>query len=332
MSVYDTMNELEKTRKQSFASTIAIVMAPFSIAVWFIYCRMNNSGFTSAPIIYTIVIIWGALAIYLSKRSKTKFKALYKSTFVTNILPNYFDNIVYDWQKGFSKQRIEDFCLIRKGNIYRSEDYLRGTYKGIDFEQADAYVAMKTYGEHSTTTVYFNGRVLAFSFPKNQILGLQVYSKRFQFPASNSNGLRLKKVELESESFNKNFVTKSANPHDAFYVLTPSLMERIQSLDHTYKTIIMYFSLGKLYLGIEGCPDCFDAPTNKKLSFPDEQARVKRDIQIILDVIDTMTQSPISQNEAPASQNMTPASQNTVPASQNTVSNLISGAPKFRLK
>lgn len=199
---------------------------------------------------------------------------------------------MYDWTRGFSENDVKQFGLSKLGNRFRSEDYLSATYNDIKFQQADVTIEYESGSdENSSTTTYFKGRMLAFEFPKNNITSVQLHSKKFKYPAKNPFGYNMKRISMESDFFNKTFDVTSANEHDAFYVLTPHLMESIQKIYEKYKNVEMHFTGNNLYVGINGCNDTFDAPSTKKLSYPVEQERIRKDIQDIMDIIDTMTQT-----------------------------------------
>lgn len=318
MGISDAMNELEKLRKRNnimlgvtIAVPILLLIISFSISanstrknaeVIYEYGYDADAATRTAktatflPFVFIVMIALILACVFMYNNNRKRFKQIYKETFVINSLANYFSQVVYDWKNGFSQQQVENFGLSRLGNRFSSEDYLRGVYNDIHFAQSDVTIQYHSgNGENSSTTTYFEGRMFSFDFPKNQVLSLQIHSKNFGYAQKNPGGFKLEKVHMESEYFNKNFVVKTANQHDAFYILTPALMERIQALKSKYKTLIMYFSGGRLCIGIEGCTDTFDPPMGKKLSYPDEQARVRRDVQDIIDVIDTMTQNPVMQ-------------------------------------
>ena len=302
MGISDSMNELERLRSRNslligLTFGIPIVSMFFYGSLMFRSASPQASASTASPsLAFPLLMLFIPVSIVvlllMANKNRKRFKQLYKETFVVNSLSNYFSQVMYDWENGFSQEQVKNFGLSRMGNRFSSEDYLRGVYKDILFEQADVTIRYHhNTGKSSSTVTYFKGRMFSFTFPKNQVTSLQVHSKNFAYAQSSPSGFKMQKVNLESEDFNKNFVVKTAYEHDAFYIITPALMERIQALSSKYRTVVMYFSDGRLFLGIEGCTDTFDPPMNKKLSYPEEQERIRRDVQDIIDVIDTMTQS-----------------------------------------
>lgn len=311
MGISDSMNELEKLRKTNNVLKVMTFILPAALVVITVFSNLNSYrtndsneyGYETAtkaaktatliPFLFIVVVAIFLASSHFLKQNKQKFQTIYKETFVVSALSNYFSQVVYHWQSGFSQNQVANFGLSRLGNRYSSEDYLRGEYNGIRFEQSDVKIQYhSSNGKSSSTTTYFKGRMMAFDFPKNQVIGLQIYSKNFMY---SDNRFRLQKVKMESDYFNKHFIVKTVNEHDAYYILTPALMERIQALKEKYRTLIMYFSAGRLCVGIEGCTDTFDPPMMRKLSYPEEKERVRRDVQDIIDVIEIMTQNPVMQ-------------------------------------
>ena len=82
--------------------------------------------------------------------------------FVVGILNEVFDNVTYKYNSGLPEQDVRQFGLVKMGNRYSSEDYLKGSYKGIGFEQAEVTIKYDKNGRKqatyktsgSTTNVY----------------------------------------------------------------------------------------------------------------------------------------------------------------------------------
>ena len=70
---------------------------------------------------------------------------------------------------------------------------------------------------------------MVFDFNKKFVANMYVVSKNFL--SSSITKSTLSKVKLEDTEFNKLFNVYSGLEHDAFYILTPSLMEKIKKLE-----------------------------------------------------------------------------------------------------
>ena len=104
--------------------------------------------------------------------------------------------------------------------------------------------------------------------------------------------MNLEKVEMEDVNFNKRFVVRSTSPHDAFYVLTPQMMQRLTYLEQTYGRITMVIVNGKLYIGIDNRMDSFDPQYMKPIEYLREKERMLADVKVIEDLIQILNCLP----------------------------------------
>jgi hypothetical protein len=69
----------------------------------------------------------------------------------------------------------------------------------------------------------------------------------------------MRKIKMESIQFNSEFKIYTNDDHDAFYLLTPHLMEKLLKLDSKYCDKIGFsFLNSKLYIAIDSRIDTFD--------------------------------------------------------------------------
>lgn len=281
MGAYDIVQQLETMRKKintyggfSMGSMI-LGMIAFS---------MPGIG----PLFGFIGIVLGVVISVKSSGLRNEFNRIYKDTFVNAVLSEIFDNVDYKWEHGFDRDFVREFGLCQMGNRFSSEDYLRASYKGVNFEQADVKVWYKSSGKNSHTTIYFKGRMFVFDLPLKKVVSLKVFSDNFMYRSKSTDGFKLRKVEMESSLFNKQFDVFALNEHDAFYVLTPHVMERIAEINNTFRNVSMHFHGGRLYVGINVNGDAFDSNMSTKIDYLAEKDKAQRDAQVIIDIIDTL--------------------------------------------
>ena len=166
-----------------------------------------------------------------------------------------------------------------------------------DFVQADVHIEEKhesrdSDGHTSTTWVtIFRGRWMIFDFNKNFKANIQVSQKWFgNSKVSNwGNKLKYKKVMMEDEAFNKMFRTYAQNEHDAFYVLTPSLMEKIKQLTNSISgRILLCFIDNKLHVGVQTGEDSFEHGIFSKIDENQITEEISKDIKLITQFIDDL--------------------------------------------
>ena len=99
---------------------------------------------------------------------------------------------------------------------------------------------------------------------------------------------------MESVEFNKKFDVFSDNPHDAFYIITPNFMERLNALTTKYKSVAMSVTGRSIVVAFnEPENNAFD-PKNMagKVDYVEEQAKIQSDIDDIKIIISTILDLP----------------------------------------
>lgn len=291
MGAYELVQRLEKLRKQVNSYGVIGVVSVMLVIPCFVFLAPHVESESTFHLIRNIVILIMPVAIIfiiLSGKKRKEFKELYKGTFVNAVLGEFFENPRYEWKNGFSERSVADFGLTRMGNLFSSEDYLQATYQGVHFEQADVKVQYYSSGENSHTTTYFSGRMFVFDFPKFELLPIQVFDERFTYRAKTAERFKMYKIKMESVEFNRYFDVRAAREHDAFYILTPQMMENIMELRRRYGSVLFNFSSGRLFLGIECGMDAFDADMRKPINYAEEKEKMRNDVRVIIDIIDTM--------------------------------------------
>ena len=99
-----------------------------------------------------------------------------------------------------------------------------------------------------------------------------------------------KKVSMESESFNKKFNVFAQNEHDAFYIITPSLMERIERLDENNKgKLLLCFIDNRLHIGIYDGKDSFEpGSVFKEIHEQEAIEKISNEIKVITQFVDEL--------------------------------------------
>ena len=281
--LYADMNALKEIRTRALVGVslmiIAIVIILYSIVILF-----------SAPIgifgclvfVVGICFFWG---------TNKKFKILYKKIFVEKQLRDNFKNVIYDWQSGFNVNQVESFGLCDIGNRFRSEDYLRAEYEGVTFEQSDVTVQdVRSNGRSTYTVTYFKGRMITFDFPEKFVSSVQIFSDQFKHRGRPFGNMRPQKVEMESVQFNKKFDVLALVPHDAFYLLTPHFMEKIDGLSRKYGSIAVHIAGNRVFMGFnEPNHNAFDVDSMmNEISYPEQMEAVKKDIDDIKTIIEIL--------------------------------------------
>lgn len=238
--------------------------------------------------------------IYISVQTK-KLRKVYKETIVTPVLEGLFPGCYYDHGQGFDKGYLGETRLFSMGNRYSSSDYLKGTYKGIDFEFADVYIANEVRTNKSTvTTVYFRGQWLVVTPKKTINSKLYVIDRDNHYSSPKGwifGGRDLEKVELESIKFNDLFKVFASEPHDAFYILTPPLIEKLLMADN--RDISMYQDRSSMHIALRSNADLLEPKLFTAIDVEVEKQKVAEQMHSMLSVLDVIVlQSRESEGES----------------------------------
>lgn len=260
--------DLEQLRKEALSQFWIRISFVLIIALVLIVISPFLSVFVA---LFGIVI----LAFIPNRRKKDYFDAL-KDSAIRGQFEEAFGSVVVDYDKGYNKSFISQTGLIQMGNEYSSDDFVSGVCNGVPFSRSDVYIADTSSDSdgNSSTTVYFEGRWMVFEFPKELSGDLQVFEKSFHH-ANKRKGLFTKKSErrheifLEDEVFNKRYVVMAQDDHDAFYFLTPHMMEKIDRYCSQ--------SDGRFMLGILG--NCLHVAINNRKNPMEPSMFRKNDVE-----------------------------------------------------
>lgn len=234
------------------------------------------------------------IKVIINGKDISKFRKEYKNIFVLNALKNNFENLTYDFEDGFSEQKIRETRMFNTSDRFTSNDYISGNYKSIKFEQSDIHIQE----EHEETDAdgnanihwetVFEGRLMIFDFNKNFMANMLVVSNNFPTNALLKNG-KMSKIKMEDTEFNKGFKVYSDLEHDAFYILTPHFMEKMKKIYNELKCGIMFGFLGnKLYVAVDNREDSFEYNVLKPIDEKEINNNIVRDIKLITDFVNEL--------------------------------------------
>ncbi len=256
------IEELEKLRKKAIMSQLFILILIIS-AFLFIFFLSSNIIF----FILAFVLIF-TYSFYANK-TIVSYKNKFKEHFVESALSRVINNLEYNHEFGFSKENIKDTGLLSTGDIFSSNDYVKGTYKNVTLEFADIHVQeQRGSGKNKHYVTTFLGSYMVFEFNKKFKSNVRLWEKGFY--AVDTNGLfrenKYKNVEMEDIDFNNNFTTQAHNQLDAFLILTPHMMEKLKKLTYDTRGEMLFgFIDNKLYIANNTSNDSFEPSVWKKI-------------------------------------------------------------------
>ena len=288
------MEELEELRLKIKGRYIKGIIITIIATIIFAIFMFN---LIMVPIILGIII-----TVISTVKLNHQYKIVFKKVFVVKALEAKFTDLVYEPDRGMPYETIAGTKMMRMGDRYHSEDFISAKYKDIKFEQADVHIEEEdtsTDSDGHTTTTYvtiFKGRWMIFDFNKSFKADVQVVQKGFGNSKVKTMSLfgkkddLFKKVSMESESFNKKFNVYAQNEHDAFYIITPSLMTRIEKLDELNKgKLLLCFINNRLHIGIYDNKDSFEPDSVfKEINEEEIVKRISGDIEMIAQFVDEL--------------------------------------------
>lgn len=293
-----SVEELEELRVKSKSDSIIWTCFYFFVCLGFAYFTgffSSDSEAINSDFDYIIVVIACAIISYvlgcakaMSSKSYQKYSNGYKKLFVKSTFNKLFDEVYYDVDNSVNVDKVFDNIknvgMLQIGNCIHSNDYIYGKYKGVNFEYSDFVTSNKT---DDSNIVLFAGQWLIFDFNKKFKFDFQVCEKDFK--NSKVDRENFKKVELEDIEFNNIFNVYSQNDLDTFFVLTPSIIEKLKELNNNLNgSLLLCFVENKLHIGLCNGEDFFERDVSSEINVNKENEKVMEDLKVILSFVDIL--------------------------------------------
>ena len=175
-------------------------------------------------------------------------------------------------------------------NCVDGSDHIKAVYNGLNIELGDVELSDKTEEtdeEGHTNThqfTFFKGQWLTCDFGKE--LAGQVYISEWTKKDHRS---MKSNVTMDNEQFGKRFCVRADDPQEAYYILTPHMMEYILTMaDKSGGTVYMSFLReGKMHVAVKTGRDFFELG---KSNADVEELRQKflGELRWFTDIVDTL--------------------------------------------
>lgn len=232
----------------------------------------------------TLIIIGFIAGLVTSMTARKQYAAAYKKEIVQAVLERFFDDLTMETDGGFREDWVSAQHFIPTGNRFSSDDLICGSYRGCPFRRSDVCTQQVTStGKTTTVTTLFEGPWMIFQFPKEFTHYLLVREKEFLAngkPGGWFSGLHAEKIRMESEPFNAKFEVYAENEHEAFYLLTPHFMEKLEQAEQEIKGRMYYGFIGsEFHVAVDNHENSFEPPvfsavTESDLKDIEHQARL----------------------------------------------------------
>lgn len=274
--------ELEKERKSIYKKCrLGYVLAGLLVVI-------GIATFFLIPFLVIIFILIAIVIIIVTSSKTNQFKKKFKEIVVKKMVKEELgSDAVYKINGGIPISEINSLKIASDPDRYSTEDYISCTYNGVPYQMCDCtleerHVTHDSDGhEQVSYRTYFKGRVIKIDFQRDLNIELKVVNH----PTQGFKYKPLIAVETEVIEFNKKFKSYATSKEDAFYILTPMMIQKMLELEKMY-TGGMYFvfAKGNLYVLINNSGDSLEIHLSKPL---DEKQieRIKSDILIGASII-----------------------------------------------
>ena len=245
----------------------------------------------SALFPFTIIMVFFLLK---NRRALAEYRSLYKTVFVEEALQEAFPGCVYEANAGIGEVELARLGMVNTGDIFHSEDLVTGDYHGLKFKQADVLIRERDEDSDGNTTyvTLFRGRWAIFDIKKNFDFKLAVVGKSFRVASLRNNDKlhKFRKIELESDGFHGRFNVYAQDGFEAFYLLDPAFMTRVEKLGEACQNrVALFFVGGELHIAVNNFENSFEAASmHKEIDKKAEIEKVKKDIRLITDIVDSL--------------------------------------------
>lgn len=292
---------------EAFGAISFVLLAPALMLIGILEA-VNSESIGLIEIIIAIALL---VCSYLLSKIRVKLEKTLKNfigEYITkDVLAEKLDIEKYEPTGMSDRQSIKASGIMPGYDRIEGSDYIKAAYKGQEIIYCDIKMEQERTtrdddGHESTTyVVVFQGPFVQIPLGKKLNGHVKILERRnkrkkrgilsdlFDSAVDKMGIKRDTVVELENEAFNNQFEVKTDDEEFAFYILTPQFMENIIKADEYaagYTNIS--FKDETAYIAINNGKDAFEIKKtmyNKK-RLEDARAKMRRDMDIILSIID----------------------------------------------
>lgn len=236
------------------------------------------------------------VGIYGTSAEMALVKRQLNRAVIPQILSEYFEDVVYNPEGTVPLDQVSE-AFWGEYNRHMGSDYIKCRYHGIDIEMSDLTLEKVT---HRTVTdekgntkqeeeveTLLHGQWMIFDFHKQLSANVRLLANTKK---------RKDGIETENMAFNNKFRISSSSPHDAFYVLTPHMMEHILQVTANAggNVDFMFMMDGKLHLAMHTHKNHFETGDLKNTSLDALRDKFRGEIDFILSVVNELKDELLS--------------------------------------
>ena len=266
-----TIEELERKRKNIMVGKIvSFIIFLLIIIVFYLIFRSFYELFADVLMPFIVIISIPIYSSYDSKKTIAKIDNLKKeyNKYILSIsAQNVLSNVEIDVENGITKEVIKATDSITTEVYYSSKNYIKGDYNNIHIELSDVSVECPDITSDSNKDIHsFYGQWIIVDYKTSINSNVQIIEKKkINRVLSISEG-KFIEVHFEDMDFEKKFKVITSNEENAYYLITPSMIEKLKELELTLDgAIIIVFVDNKLHIGLYNSKVLIDVDLYKKV-------------------------------------------------------------------
>lgn len=256
----------------------------------------------SMMVLGVIAVVGGFVLVFMGFSASSKAQDAIKrdvgNTLVRSTLEQVFEDVWYSINGHISAKELRDTKLLPFGwDKTEGSDHIKATYKGLKLEMCDLELIEVEETEDAdgdTKTeenTVFRGLWLICDFGKTLSADLTLQEK---VPTTSRIAKALSKksdVETDNVDFNNKFTILTDNAHEAFYILTPHMMEFITRADEraSGRSYMKFSREGKVHIAIDSGRNAFEVRGGSAATdIEGMRRRFQEEVRYVTDIIDEL--------------------------------------------
>ena len=260
MSNAELSSALKSERSKAKAAEVFCVICGIGMAA-----LMFMGKFLFGMLMILPIILFALLML----KHLTAIKSLISGNIVKGVLEEVFENVTYAPEYCLSDEIIHSahMAFPEPYEEVIGNDFIDADYKGLHLKMSDielrrkvsSYDAEKDSWDETEQKV-FEGPWLVCDFGKE--LSGEVHLS--EITKSTPSVMKKARIRMENEIFNEHFIVTADDPEEAFYILTPHMMDYILNVMATHEGVVYMSFLrdGKLHVAVNSGSDLFELGKN----------------------------------------------------------------------
>jgi hypothetical protein len=256
-----------------------LTLVAFGIIVVCGYRIVNDGTVTGVIVLFCMYGIPAAYIIrWRSQKIRDAYSFRFKEEIIGSIIRYHNPTLVHSPEKGIMLKAVEISTIFNDSlKRFESNDEVEGQLGKTYLQFSNVKLEHSTLGMKSK----FSGLFLIARFNKKFSGDYLVISNRGSFAAVSSLEQTLQQTNLsrpplitvENPVFRREFSVFGSDPIEAFYILTPALMQRMLDFKEKVQDEVHFsFSRSRMFVAIRGKDHIFYPPLSKQVNKKDLEA------------------------------------------------------------